>query len=115
MDLDSDPFNIVLGPHHTSPNHPPQSVSRGRDDPDIEYCPHCYNSRGPKYVKERAKELTDPEVYTTYGNGEFPLLFRYHYTMLLLRGILVSDRSVFVYFPVERAYGSIVCVTQHSP
>ena len=47
-----------------------------RDDPDIEYCPHCYNARGPEAVQQRARTLTDPEVLAMYGGGAFPLLYR---------------------------------------
>ncbi|CAN0216028.1 unnamed protein product, partial [Ascophyllum nodosum] len=46
-----------------------------RDDPDIEYCPHCYNARGPEAVQQRARTLTDPEVLAMYGGGAFPLLY----------------------------------------
>ncbi|CAM9620047.1 unnamed protein product [Ectocarpus fasciculatus] len=46
------------------------------DFPGIDYCPHCYNARGPKFVKERAKAKTDPAVLDEYGGGdEFPLYF----------------------------------------
>lgn len=47
-----------------------------RDDPLIEYCPHCYNARGPKYVKERAVNNIDPAVLDAYGGpNEFPLYY----------------------------------------
>ncbi|CAB1100464.1 unnamed protein product [Ectocarpus sp. CCAP 1310/34] len=46
------------------------------DFPGIDYCPHCYNARGPDYVKERAKAKTDPAVLNEYGGGdEYPLYF----------------------------------------
>lgn len=45
-----------------------------RDFPGIEYCPHCYNARGPKYVKQRALDKTDPAILAQYGGGRFPLL-----------------------------------------
>lgn len=44
---------------------------------NVEHCPHCYNARGPKYVRPRAEKLTDPEILAEYGNGEWPLLAAY--------------------------------------
>lgn len=47
-----------------------------RNFPGIDYCPHCYNARGPDYIKERAKAKTDPAVLNEYGGGdEYPLYF----------------------------------------
>ncbi|CAN0394644.1 unnamed protein product, partial [Ectocarpus sp. 12 AP-2014] len=41
-----------------------------------EFCPHCYNARGPKYVKQRAKDNVDSATLDAYGGGEeFPLYF----------------------------------------
>ena len=41
----------------------------------IDYCPHCYNARGPEHTRERAEKLTDPAILDMYGGGEFPLLY----------------------------------------
>ncbi|CAM9912712.1 unnamed protein product, partial [Laminaria digitata] len=41
----------------------------------IDYCPHCYNAKGPKATRARAKAKTDPATLTMYGGGEFPLLY----------------------------------------
>lgn len=52
------------------------SAASIRDDPEIEYCAHCYNARGPKWVKERAKRETDKGVLNDFGGGdEFPLYY----------------------------------------
>ncbi|CAM9378424.1 unnamed protein product, partial [Ectocarpus sp. 8 AP-2014] len=46
------------------------------DDPEVEFCPHCYNARGPKYVKQRAYDNVDSATLDAYGGGEeFPLYF----------------------------------------
>lgn len=45
-----------------------------RDDPLIEYCPHCYNARGPKFVKQRSLANTAQSVLDQFGGGkEYPL------------------------------------------
>lgn len=47
-----------------------------RDYPLIDYCPHCYNARGPKYVKQRSIDKIDPAILDEYGGGvDFPLYF----------------------------------------
>ncbi|CAM9926342.1 unnamed protein product [Ectocarpus fasciculatus] len=43
----------------------------------MEYCPSCYNARGPTYVKERGIANTDPAVLAEYGDGEWPLRWAY--------------------------------------
>ncbi|CAM9309077.1 unnamed protein product [Ectocarpus sp. 8 AP-2014] len=43
----------------------------------MEYCPSCYNARGPTYVKERGIVNTDPAVLAEYGDGEWPLRWAY--------------------------------------
>lgn len=49
-------------------------VFADREDPLVKYCPHCYNARGPKHVKERSKANTDQIVLDQFGGGEdFPL------------------------------------------
>eukprot|EP00904_Undaria_pinnatifida_P004815 jgi/Undpi1/1463/HiC_scaffold_11.g04854.m2 len=53
----------------------PVTKSHYEDDPVIDYCPHCYNARGPEHTRERAEELTDPAILDMYGGGEFPLLY----------------------------------------
>eukprot|EP00903_Cladosiphon_okamuranus_P006097 g6007.t1 len=65
---------------HIMQNYPPSRALlngpeyRAWDDPLIEYCPHCYNARGPKYVKQRAVDNVDPAVLDAYGGpNEFPL------------------------------------------
>lgn len=60
-----------------------------RDDPDIEYCPHCYNARGPKFVRQRSKDNTDPGVLADFGGGdEFPL---YHGDFAMNGNYLETD------------------------
>ncbi len=49
-----------------------------RDFPDINYCPHCYQSRGAAAVAARAAELTPPEVLADYGDGAWPHLTAYN-------------------------------------
>ena len=47
-----------------------------RDDPNIEYCPHCYNARGPEPTQERWKANADQSVLDKYGGGkEYPLYY----------------------------------------
>lgn len=48
-----------------------------RHDPDIEYCPHCYNSRGPGPVKARSAANTEAAAALEWlgGADEFPLTF----------------------------------------
>eukprot|EP00903_Cladosiphon_okamuranus_P009934 g9430.t1 len=49
--------------------------SRQGENPG-EWCPHCYNARGPAAVVARAKEYTEPEVLDMYGGGDiYPLSF----------------------------------------
>lgn len=48
-----------------------------RDYPNLETCPHCYNSRGPVYIRERAIAKTDPSILESYGEGNWPLKFAY--------------------------------------
>ncbi|CAN0252453.1 unnamed protein product, partial [Ectocarpus fasciculatus] len=58
-----------------------RQLSRGPDfiawnDPLVEFCPHCYNARGPKFVKQRAIDNVDSTTLDAYGGGEeFPLYF----------------------------------------
>ena len=53
----------------------PRRSTPRRDYPDIDYCPHCYNAKGPERTRERAEALTDPAILEMYGGGEFPLLY----------------------------------------
>ena len=53
----------------------PRRSSPRRDDPDIEYCPHCYNAGGRERTRARGEALTDPAILEMYGGGEFPLLY----------------------------------------
>ncbi|CAN0034653.1 unnamed protein product, partial [Ectocarpus fasciculatus] len=44
---------------------------------DINWCPHCFQSRGPAAVRERGEENTEEAVLAMYGGGEWPHLFSY--------------------------------------
>ncbi|CAB1098501.1 unnamed protein product [Ectocarpus sp. CCAP 1310/34] len=44
---------------------------------DINWCPHCFQSRGPSAVRERGEENTEEAVLAMYGRGEWPHLFSY--------------------------------------
>ncbi|CAM9321699.1 unnamed protein product [Pylaiella littoralis] len=43
--------------------------------PDINWCPHCFQSRGPGAVRARAENKTDPDLLAEYGDGEWPHLY----------------------------------------
>lgn len=47
-----------------SPAPPPMR----RSNPDINYCPHCFQSRGPAAVRARAEANTDPTALACKGN-----------------------------------------------
>eukprot|EP00752_Nemacystus_decipiens_P011645 g10338.t1 len=53
--------------------------------PDINYCPHCFQSRGPAMVRARGEENTDADELAQYGGGEWPHLTSY------LRGELMDN------------------------
>ncbi|CAM9920735.1 unnamed protein product, partial [Ectocarpus sp. 13 AM-2016] len=44
---------------------------------DINWCPHCFQSRGPSAVRERGEENTEETLLAMYGGGEWPHLFSY--------------------------------------
>lgn len=40
--------------------------------PEMEYCPHCMQSKGPAAVRARAEANTDPTELEIYGGGRWP-------------------------------------------
>ena len=38
----------------------------------INYCPHCFQSRGPANIRARAEALTPATELAMYGGGEWP-------------------------------------------
>ncbi|CAM9526626.1 unnamed protein product, partial [Hapterophycus canaliculatus] len=54
--------------------------------PDINWCPHCFQSRGPAAVRERGEEFTDSAELDMYGGGAWPHLFSYQRGELLPNG-----------------------------
>lgn len=53
---------------------------------DINYCPHCFQSRGPSAVRTRAENLTPPTELALYGDGQWPHYSAYHRGELLPNG-----------------------------
>lgn len=60
----------------------------------MEYCPACYNARGPKYTKERAIANTDPAVLAEYGDGEWPMKWVWEKGELAENGNYVENNEL---------------------
>lgn len=56
---------------------------------NINYCPHCFQSRGPSAVRARAENLTPPTELELYGDGQWP-----HYSSYL-RGELLPNGNYY--------------------
>eukprot|EP00904_Undaria_pinnatifida_P011980 jgi/Undpi1/7912/HiC_scaffold_24.g10384.m1 len=54
--------------------------------PDINYCPHCFQSRGPAAVRARAEAETDPTELAMYGDGAWPHYSAYERNELASNG-----------------------------
>lgn len=52
----------------------------------MEHCPHCYQARGPTYVRARAEANTDPEELALFGGGRWPHLAAYEMGQLASNG-----------------------------
>ncbi|CAM9313818.1 unnamed protein product [Scytosiphon promiscuus] len=64
--------------------------------PEINYCPHCFQSRGPAAVRERGEQFTDPDELDRYGGGAWPHLFSYERGELLPNGNYLEPDSIAV-------------------
>ncbi|CAN0403918.1 unnamed protein product [Ascophyllum nodosum] len=62
----------------------------------IDFCPHCYQSRGPAAVRARAESLTDPNELGSYGNGAWPLLTVYEKGEIAANGNYLEPDSIAV-------------------
>ncbi|CAM9449279.1 unnamed protein product, partial [Ascophyllum nodosum] len=62
----------------------------------INFCPHCYQSRGPAAVRARAESLTNPKELASYGNGAWPLLTVYEKGEIAANGNYLEPDSIAV-------------------
>ncbi|CAN0305553.1 unnamed protein product [Ascophyllum nodosum] len=62
----------------------------------INFCLHCYQSRGPAAVRARAESLTDPDELASYGNGAWPLLTVYEKGETAANGNYLEPDSIAV-------------------
>lgn len=62
----------------------------------LNYCPHCFQSRGPAQVRARAERLTSPEDLLLYGNGEWPHYSSFERNELLANGNYLETEAISV-------------------
>ena len=66
------------------------------DFPDINYCPHCYQSRGPMAVRARGEANTPADVLEKYGGGNWPLRAAYDLGELASNGNYLEPQEISV-------------------
>lgn len=60
----------------------------------MEYCPSCYNARGPAATKARGIAKTDPVVLAEYGNGEYPLKWAWEKGEVAANGNFIQNNEI---------------------
>ena len=60
----------------------------------MEYCPSCYNARGPAATKARGIAKTDPAVLAEYGNGEYPLKWAWEKGEVAANGNFIQNNEI---------------------
>ena len=60
----------------------------------MEYCPSCYNARGPAATKARGIAKTDPAVLAEYGDGEYPLRWAWEKGEVAANGNFIQNNEI---------------------
>lgn len=71
-------------------------LANHRSYENINYCPHCFQSRGPTEVRARAEALTSPTELAIYGGGQWPHYTSYQLDELMPNGNYYETEAISV-------------------